>query len=86
MKAIVLLLASMSAFADVTCVQMNTITSCSNGFDAYRFGPVTEYNSPGQGSMTVWNTNINRYQSVPQVQQPIIAPLNASSSVFKPIN
>jgi len=80
---------SCDATADVSCVQTSTITTCSNGMSAYQLGNMTQYNMPNGEGLTVWNSNVNRYQEVQPIQPiapiPPITPV-PSFRVFEPFN
>lgn len=90
MKTLIAFIAMTSAAtADVSCIQTSTMTTCSNGMTAYQLGNMTQYNMPNGQSMTIWNTNTNRYQEVPRVYPvPPIAPITPTPSfrVFEPLN
>lgn len=90
MKNLILFVAMTGAAnADVSCIQTSTLTICSNGMTAYQLGNMTQYNMPNGENMTIWNTNINRYQEVQPIQP--IAPIPSitpapSFRVFEPLN
>ena len=90
MKVLIALIAMIgTANADVSCIQTSTITTCSNGMTAYQLGNMTQYNMPIGENMTIWNSNINRYQEVQPIQP--IAPIQPitpvpSFRVFEPLN
>ena len=90
MKTLVLFVAMTGAVnADVSCIQTSTMTTCSNGMTSYQLGNMTQYNMPNGQSMTIWNTNTNRYQEVPRINpiQPL-PPITPTPSfrVFEPLN
>lgn len=77
MKIFILFVAITSVvYADISCIETSTITTCSNGMTAYQLGNMTQYNMPNGENMTIWNSNINRYQETPTIRQlPPIQPI-----------
>ena len=83
-----LLLLSFGATADISCYQTSSLTTCSNGLTAYQLGNMTQYNMPNGQNVTIWNSNINRYQEVPmQTIPPIVPtmPIDSSPRMFEPL-
>lgn len=89
MKLLTLLfLLPVSAIANVTCIETASLTTCTNGLTAYQLGNMTQYNMPNGQNLTIWNSNINRYQEVPvQPIAPIapIMPMDSGLRMFEPL-
>lgn len=89
MKVLILFVVMLNeALADVSCYQTSGLTTCSNGLTAYQIGNMTQYNMPNGENVTIWNSNINRYQEVPmQTIPPIvpIMPIDSRSRMFEPL-
>jgi hypothetical protein len=84
----ILLLLPVASIANVTCIQTEALTTCTNGLTAYQLGDMTQYNMPNGENVTIWNNNINRYQEVPVQPIPPIVPImpfNSGSRMFDPL-